>query len=448
MKVLVVGSGGREHALAWAMSKSSQCQEIHLWPGNPGMSSLDKVIFPDEKILSSITFDSEFKMLGDYCLDKKIDFVLIGPEVPLSLGMADVLRQRGINCLGPSQMASRLESSKSFAKDFMARFHIPTAFYAKAKSAQEAHTILDKWPKDDKNQKPPVIKAVELWAGKGVVVPENWPEAYKTVDDFFTPNHSGIHPQEVVIEEHLKGEELSLFVLCHKQDYLILGAAQDYKRLYDQHQGPNTGGMGAHGARKGLVDQALLDQIEQEIIIPTLKGRQEENHAFSGVLFLGLMIDQKRAKVIEYNVRLGDPETQVLMPSLVNLGVDVAKLFEAASRGVIDKSFQQILKQHIINPQFQSVHVVLTSKGYALEGPMLTGQEIKIRSPIENKSGQGPYLFYAGVKKRGELLCNQGGRVLGVSALGEDLNQAKNFCYQSMEKISLEGGHYRRDIGL
>jgi phosphoribosylamine--glycine ligase len=431
MKVLIIGSGGREDAFVWKFNQEGCVEKIYVSPGHGGMKRFSKV-----DVLGKL---SQNEVVAFAC-DQGIDLVVIGPEAPLISGLADDLRDKGILVLGPSAKASQLEGSKIFSKKFMKRHAIATADFEVFNSYEDALVGLKKWPVEDEGV---VIKADGLAGGKGVVVTWDRLHAEKTLHDFMVNPDIQVKTSEILMETVLPGEEVSVFVLAHALDYLYLGAACDHKRLLDGDQGPNTGGMGCFYDPQ-WPDSSLKEKIEERIVKPTLKGMAEEGQPYTGFLFLGLMIDENNDPyVVEYNVRFGDPETQTLMPVLEG---DFSSFLYDFLQGKNPKPLR--LKEEA------SVHVVATSAGYpALDSsPMDLGHRIVVSDPhLETGHlDQGATLFYAGVatypSERG--LINTGGRVLGVTALSKDHEVARKLAYQGLEKIQFKGMHFRKDIGL
>ncbi len=420
MKILVIGSGGREHALCRAFSQSERVSKIFCADGNAGIAELAECVAIKPHRIDKLV---------EFAVENQIDLTFVGGETPLSLGVVDEFEKHNLKIIGVSGKAARLEASKSFAKDFMARHKIPTAEYQTANSAAEAVEILHSGKFGDENS-PVVVKADGLAAGKGVVVAKNRREAVEAVNDL--ENTVGKEAVEkIVLEECLVGREVSLLMFADGENFALMPPVRDHKRIYEDDKGANTGGMGTvTGAN--LLSEAETETIIRKVIKPTLEGCRAENFPLRGILFLGLMMTEDGAKVLEYNVRFGDPETQAI---LVRLKTDLVEICEA----VINKSLD---KTQIEWQTGSSACVVLASKGYpqkAAAGDLISG--------LENDFGDVE-IFHAGTAKNsdGEFTTN-GGRVLGVTAKGENLDQALEKSYEAVGKISWNGMQYRRDIG-
>ena len=425
MKVLVIGSGGREHAILWTLKRTSAVPlNLYCAPGNGGISQLAECIpIPV----------SDHSSLIEFARSEGIDLTIVGPEDPLATGIVDEFERSGLRIVGPSQAASRLESSKSFAKGFMLRNGIPTAHYDIANSAAEALESL-RSGKFGPPDAPVVVKADGLAAGKGVIVAPSRRAAEQAVADLTS---GGIIASEassqLLIEEALRGREVSILLFADGVDYALMPPARDHKRVGENDTGPNTGGMGAI-TDPSIVDIETLDQITREIVEPTLKGASQEGFPFRGILFIGLMLTADGPKVLEYNVRFGDPETQAI---LVRLKSNLFQIFQS----VVDQG----LRNTVVEWSNQSsACVVLASAGYP--GAYQTGTAIAgLNLGVASEDLQ---VFHAGtsVSKDGDLLTS-GGRVLGVTAAGATLGQALALCYEEIEKINWDGMQYRRDIG-
>lgn len=428
MRMLVVGKGGREHAMAEALAFSEISSEVWVIPGNAGMRTHPKI-----QIVESLS--SSGQDICNFVQEAKIEFVWIGPEKELADGLSDQLTALGVDVLGPSMEAAQLESSKIFSKKFMAEFSIPTAPFQAFSSAEEAKLSL----KNSSQWNSPVIKVDGLAGGKGVVVAENTSHAIRAIENFMEDGNFPIHAEDILIEERLKGKEISVFALCDGNDSLILGHACDYKRLNEGNLGPNTGGMGTFSPAPWFDDQ-MLSKVKNQILDPTLRGMKEKGVPFKGILFMGLMVDEMgNPFVIEYNVRFGDPETQSLLPLLDE---DIVPFLLSAARGNLRES-----KREKLNRKNQSaVHVVLTAEGY----PGTEGKKVVLGDPIDMgdiSSSSHCRLFFAGVKGDKDSLLTNGGRVLGVTALGANLEEARLKAYGYIEQIKFRGAYYRRDIG-
>jgi phosphoribosylamine--glycine ligase len=417
MKVLVVGSGGREHALAWALSASPLVTGLFAAPGNPGIADL-ATCWP-------IAADDGAALVAR-AVAERIDFVVVGPEAPLVAGLVDHLAAVGIKAFGPSAAAARLEGSKGFMKDLVARAGVPTAAYQRFKDLEPALAYLAA------RGAPIVVKADGLAAGKGVVVAMTLAEAEAAVRAALVDHRFGAAGAEVVIEEFLDGEEVSYFVLSDGVHALPFGSAQDHKRAFDGDQGPNTGGMGAYAPAPALTP-ALEHQVLATIIEPTLRQLAAEGTPFKGVLFAGLMLTAAGPKLLEYNVRFGDPECQALM---VRLRSDLLPILIAA----VDGALAHVTPRWRVEP---ALCVVLAAEGYPDQprsGAVIEGIEAAAAVP-------GVTVFQAGTRRDGTALVAAGGRVLGIAATAADLALARAEAYRALDLIQLPGGHYRRDIG-
>lgn len=415
MHLLLIGSGGREHAIAWKLAQSPDCAKLYCAPGNAGIASLAECVALD--ILDN-------RAIVDFCRGKSIDFVVIGPEQPLVNGLADALDDAGIAVFGPSAAAARLEGSKGFTKDLCAEFGIPTARYQRFNNAPKAKAYI-------RNEGAPiVVKADGLAAGKGVVVAMTVAEALEAVDACFEGGF-GVAGGEVVVEEYLEGEEASLFALCDGQTALLFGTAQDHKRVGEGDTGPNTGGMGAYSPAPALT-QALAGEVMGEIIVPTLAAMHHKAMPFKGVLYAGLMLTDEGPKLIEYNVRFGDPECQVLMPRLQS---DLLHLLYTAATA----SLLEVEAEWTSNA---ALTVVMAAKGYPGSYRKNT-----VISGIETAEAEGALVFHAGTAREGDEWRAIGGRVLNVTGFGATIYEAKTHAYRAAGKIEWEDGFYRRDIG-
>ena len=415
MNVLLIGSGGREHALAWKISQSSQLGTLFCAPGNAGTAQCaENVVLKVE----------DHQAVIDFCRIQNITYVVVGPEAPLVAGLADDLEEAGIGVFGPSAAAAQLEGSKGFTKDLCAEFHIPTADYRRFADADTAKEFLEE------TGAPVVIKADGLAAGKGVVVAMTIEEAEAAIDDCFEGSF-GEAGHEVVVEAFLVGEEASLFALCDGQTAMLLGTAQDHKRVGEGDTGPNTGGMGAYSPAP-IMTQDMIDRAMTEIIVPTLAGMHSRGTPFKGILYAGLMLTDYGPELIEYNVRFGDPECQVLMPRLES---DLLELMLAASEG-------SLLEHEAEWSDDYALSVVLAAKGYP--GAYEKNTQIK---GVDAAEASGALVFHAGTTKSGDDLFATGGRVLNVTALGESVSEAQAKAYEGVENIDWENGFCRGDIG-
>ena len=422
MKVLVVGSGGREHALCYQFSQSREVAKVYCANGNSGIAEIAECVEISP---------TGIKNLAEFAVREKIDLTFVGGETSLAQGIADEFEKCGLKIIGANRQSARLESSKSFAKDFMARHKIPTAAYQTAYSADEAKEILQSGKFGDQNS-PTVIKADGLAAGKGVVVAQNRIEALKAIDEL--ENLVGkAAVEKVVLEECLFGREVSLLMFADGKNFALMPPVRDHKRIFEHDEGANTGGMGTICDDNLLTPQETTEIIEK-IIKPTLEGAQKENLDFRGILFLGLMMTGAGAKVLEYNVRFGDPETQSI---LIRLETDLTEICEAIRHQTLD---QIVIKWR----RATSACVVLAAENYPHKPR--TGDVIK--GLDKAASDENVFIFHSGTAKNenGEFIT-AGGRVLGVTALGNDLEQALNRAYSAVGKISFDGMQYRRDIG-
>lgn len=415
MNVLLIGSGGREHALAWKLSKSPMLTKLWCAPGNAGIANIAEIASLDAGDHSAVI---------EFCKSENIGFVVVGPEAPLVAGLADDLQKENIGVFGPSAYAAQLEGSKGFTKDLCAEFNIPTAAYKRFTDANSAKSFLDEM------SIPVVIKADGLAAGKGVVIAETKEQAETAIDDCFEGSF-GDAGHEVVIEAFLKGEEASLFALCDGQTAMLLGTAQDHKRVGDGDTGPNTGGMGAYSPAPCMT-QELIDRTMTEIIVPTLAGMHSRGHPFKGILYAGLMLTENGPELIEYNVRFGDPECQVLMPRLKS---DLLELMIAASEGSLLEHDAQWSDDYALS-------VVLASKGY----PGSYEKNTAIKN-IEKAEENGATVFHAGTAMKDGELVAIGGRVLNVTAIAPSVAEAQANAYAAADLIDWENGFCRRDIG-
>lgn len=414
MKVFVIGSGAREHAIVWKLSQSKKVSRIFCAPGNGGISQLAQCVDIQPEDIDALL---------EFALKENIDLTVVGPEGSLVAGIVDRFSEKGLKIFGPCKKAARLEGSKKYAKEFMERFGIPTAKYSAYNNAEEAKEALKKYTF------PLVIKADGLASGKGVIICNNIEEAKAAIKLVLEDKKFGDAGKEIIIEEFLQGVEASLLCLVDGKKIIPLESARDYKRLLDNDEGPNTGGMGCVSPNK-ILDERLLAEIKSEILDKILKGIQEEDMNFKGILFIGLMITPIGAKVLEFNVRFGDPETQVILPRLES---DIVDIFQKT----IDES---ISEEDLIWNSKTCICTVLASKGYpeAYEkGKVISGLD---------KVDEDIILFHAGTKKENEILTD-GGRVLSVTTLSHSLEKGRNKIYHNINKIYFEGIQYRKDIG-
>ena len=425
MKILVIGSGGREHALAWKLSQSPKVQQVYVAPGNGGTAlspTLENVPITD------------LAALRDWALAEKIALTVVGPEQPLAAGVVDDFRAHGLRIFGPTAAAAQLESSKAFSKDFMQRHGIPTARFETFTDASSAHAYVDKIGA------PIVVKADGLAAGKGVVVAQTLEEAHAAVADMLEANTFGVSHNagadgvavpRVVIEEFLQGEEASFIVMCDGKNVVALASSQDHKRLKDQDEGPNTGGMGAYSPAP-IVTPQIHARVMREIIMPTIRGMDKDGIGFTGFLYAGLMIDHEgKPKTLEFNCRMGDPETQ---PIMMRLKSDLVDIMMAATSGKLDT----------VEPEWDrraALGVVMAAGGYPQnpkKGDLITG----VPKPEDDA-----VIFHAGTVLESDELRTSGGRVLCVTVLADSVKQAQARAYDVARGIHFDGMQYRRDIG-
>ena len=418
MRVLVVGSGGREHALAWAIAASPLVERVYCAPGNAGIAEDAECV--------AVAANDEAGLIT-FCRNAAIDFVVVGPEAPLVAGLVDALEGAGIAAFGPRKAAAALEGSKGFMKDLCAREAIPTAAYRRFRDAAAAKSYIAE------QGAPIVVKADGLAAGKGVTVAATLAEAHAAVDMALGEGRFGIAGAEIVVEECLQGEEASFFALVDGTNALPLIAAQDHKRVGDGDTGPNTGGMGAFSPTP-LVTPALEGTVMERIILPTVRAMRRDGRPFKGVLYAGLMLTEAGPKLLEYNVRFGDPECQVLMMRLMS---DIMPALIATRDGILKEVDLRWYDE-------AALCIVMAAKGYP-DDP-LRGSEIR---GLE-AAGSGPEvkIFHAGTKRDSGRLLADGGRVLGVTALGDDIGAARERAYRAVDKIDWPEGFCRRDIGL
>jgi phosphoribosylamine--glycine ligase len=414
MNVLLIGSGGREHALAWKLAQSATLGRLYVAPGNPGIEKHAFCVDVDPMDAAAIV---------SFCTERNVEFVIFGPEAPLVAGVGDKVRDTGLLVFGPSQAAARLEGSKGFTKDLCARYNIPTGAYRRFDNAAEAKAYVS-----DQGA-PIVVKADGLAAGKGVTVAMTVAEAHAAIDDCFSGTF-GSAGAEVVVEAYLDGEEASFFVLSDGKTALALTSAQDHKRVGDGDTGPNTGGMGAYSPAPVMTDD-MVARTMSEIIEPTILGMAEMGHPFSGVFFAGLMITAKGPELIEYNVRFGDPECQVLM---MRLKSDLLDLLLATARGELDGAQVEWSSEPALT-------VVMASKGYP--GSYRKGTPVEFL-PEDSETLR---IFHAGTGVKDDVLVANGGRVLNVTAIGATVSEARERAYAAIGEIRWENGFFRNDIG-
>lgn len=414
MNILLIGSGGREHALAWKLAQSPRLSKLYIAPGNSGTSDFGENVSLDVNDHAGVI---------RFCQQHQIDLVMVGPEAPLADGIADALTGAGIRCFGPHQAAARIEASKAFAKDFMARHRIPTARYA------TFHQLTDALAYIETLNSPFVIKASGLAAGKGVILPETLEEAKTVLREILEDGVFGAAGQQVVIEERMSGPEVSLMAFTDGKTIVPMVAAQDHKRIFDDDQGPNTGGMGAYAPAPIFTPDLLIESVEK-ILKPAISGLRAEGTPFVGVLYAGLMLTPDGIRVVEFNCRFGDPETQVILPLLET---DLVEIAEACIEGKLAETEIRWRDQ-------SAVCVVLAAKGYP--GKVESGQMVSIGALPGNA-----ICFHAGAKRNaaGQLITS-GGRVFGVTAWAPDLASAVKSAYKAVDEIHFDGAQYRTDI--
>ena len=417
MKILVIGSGGREHALVWKLAQSDLCEKVFVAPGNAGTA--------DEPKTENVDLNAEdLDGLLDFAKNKEIDLTIVGPEAPLVLGLIDLFEKNNLLCLGPNKLAAQMEGSKIFMKDVLKKGNIPTATYEVFSDPEPAREYLATC------NIPIVLKADGLAGGKGVIVAFSREEALEALNSLMVDQKLGSAGDKLVIEEFLKGEEASFIVLCDGENVIPLASSQDHKQRDDGDKGPNTGGMGAYSPTP-LITKELNEEIMQEIIIPTLDELKRRNIEYKGFLYAGLMIDGQEIKVLEYNCRFGDPETQ---PILMRMKSDFLELCLKAAK-------QELKGEQIEWDERFALGVVMASKGYP--------EKYETGFPIlgMREENEAIKVFHCGTKKEGEEILSNGGRVLCVTGLGNDLDTAFEKAYEATSKISWSGAFYRKDIG-
>jgi phosphoribosylamine--glycine ligase len=416
LKLLVIGSGGREHALAWKLAQSPRVQKVYVAPGNAGTAT--------EEGLENVDL-SQIDDLIAFARKNDIQLTVVGPEAPLSAGVVDAFRAAGLKIFGPTRAAARLEASKDFAKSFMVRHKLPTALHRTFENADEAKAFVAK------RGAPIVVKADGLAAGKGVVVATSVQEATAAIDAMLTENRFGAAGARVVIEEFLEGEEASFIVMCDGTHVLPLATSQDHKRLKDGDQGPNTGGMGAYSPAP-VVTPKIHARVMREIILPAVQGMEKDGVPYTGFLYAGLMIDQAgNPKTLEFNCRMGDPETQ---PIILRLKSDLLDLVERAVNGKLDEVEAEWDRRAALG-------VVIAAHGYP-EEPRKGDRIEGLPKPAEDCR-----VFHAGTKLEGKAAVTNGGRVLCVTALGHSVRSAATRAYEAIQGIRFDGMQYRKDIG-
>ena len=416
MKVLLIGSGGREHAIAYSLKKSPHVSELYAIPGNPGISELGTCVNYDVTDLDKIL---------EFVNENNIDFTVVGPEVPLCLGLVDLLESHGHSAFGPKKEAANLEGSKAFAKEFMVKHNIPTALYKEVTSYEEAVNALDEF------SYPVVLKADGLAAGKGVVICDNKEMAVQTLKEMMLDDVLKGAASKLIIEEFLKGFECSLLCFVDGNTIVPMVSAKDHKQIYDNNKGPNTGGMGTVSPNP-FMPEGMEEVLEEKILKPFLQGLQEDNLDYRGVVFIGLMICDNEPKVLEFNVRFGDPETQVI---LLRLESDLFEIMQAVSQ-------KRLSEVEVKFTDETAVCLVLASSGYP--GSYQKGKEISNLDLVDEDIA----IFHAGTKLADGKLVTNGGRVLNVCALASNLEEGRQKVYKASEIISFDGKYCRKDIGL
>jgi phosphoribosylamine--glycine ligase len=418
MKILVVGGGGREHALVWKIAQSPLVDKIYCAPGNGGISALAECL-PFKAM--------DFGGIADFAVDHKIDLVMVAPDDPLAGGLVDVLESRGLRAFGPGKKAAELEGSKAFSKGLMKKYGIPTASYEVFDNCEHAIEYL-------RHQGyPVVIKADGLALGKGVIIAQGFDQAQEAVNAIMTDKAFGSAGDRIVIEEFLKGPEVSILAFTDGKTLVPMVSSQDHKRVFDGDRGPNTGGMGTFSPSR-IYTPGMDEYCMKNIYLPTVEAMNSEGRKFKGILYFGLIITADGPKVLEYNARFGDPETQVVLP---RLKTDIVKIFEA----IIDEKLDSVKIEWEDNA---AVCVILASGGYP--GKYSTGFEIN--GIAEAEKDASVMVFHAGTKLAGEKYLTAGGRILGVTAVEASLEKARERAYRAVEKISFSGMHYRKDIGI
>jgi phosphoribosylamine--glycine ligase len=411
-KVLIIGSGGREYSIGYAIKDEA---EIFYAPGNGAT-----------KEFATNLDIKDYYELREFAIKNNINLTIVGPEAPLVDGVVDIFKEKNLTIFGPSKKAARLEGSKVYMKNFLKKYNIPTAKYIETDSKEKAYKFIDEMQKT-----PIVVKADGLCAGKGVIIATSKDEAKKTVDEMLSGEAFGDAGKKVIVEEFLDGYELSMFAICDGKDFVLLPAAQDHKRVGDGDTGPNTGGMGAY-APTPLANNVLYEKVKEKIIKPTLKGMQEENAPYEGVLFIGIMVVDNEPIVLEYNVRFGDPECEELMPLIDS---SVYDMFYYGAKGELDKIDVKI-------KDMVAVGVVCASKNY----PYSSSEPARITIDEEKLSKLNGHISYAGVSKKDGKLWATGGRVLVCVGMGKNVKEARDEAYKIVECVNFDGMKYRKDI--
>lgn len=414
MKILVVGGGGREHAICWKLSNESNVEKIYCAPGNAGISSIAECVNIG---------DSDIESLLRFAKENEIDLTIVGPEIPLVAGLVDAFEKENLKVFGPNKKCANLEGSKAFSKEFMIRHNLPTAKYKEYKDLDKAIAEIDEFGY------PVVIKADGLAAGKGVVIPENREDAIETLKEMMADHKFGHAGDKIVIEEFLTGVETSILAFVDNDTIVPMVSAKDHKKVFEGETGLNTGGMGTFSPSEIYTDE-LAKEIQEKILDKTLEGFKKDNLDYKGILFVGLMITEDGPKVLEYNVRFGDPETQSI---LFRLNTDLNKIMTA----IIDNNLKNI---EINYSKEEAICVMLTSGGYPE-----AYEKRKVITGLENLDSD-IVVFHSGTKFDGEDIVTNGGRVIGITAKGSSVKDASNKVYENIKKINFEGMHYRKDI--
>jgi phosphoribosylamine--glycine ligase len=416
MNILILGSGGREYSIGLAL-KNEKSHNLYFMPGNGATSDLGKNI--------NIT---DYEKLAIFAKENSIDLTIVGPEGPLVDGVVDIFKKYELTIFGPSRQAAQLEGSKAYMKNILKKYNIPTAAFIETSNKQDAYDFID-----GMKNLPIVVKADGLCGGKGVIIAQSKEEAKKTVDDMLNGEAFGEAGEKVIVEEFLDGYELSVFAICDGENYKILPAAQDHKRVGDGDTGPNTGGMGAY-APTPLVNDEIYKKLEDRVIKPTLKGMQEENAPFEGVLFVGVMVVNGEPIVLEYNVRFGDPECEILMPLIES---KVSDLFYYGATKQLDKLDIKIKNKF-------AVGVVMASKNYPYSAP--AHSIIELSNIVDEELLENSHISFAGVEKKDDVLLANGGRVAVCVGLGDTVKEARDRAYLLSSEISFDGKKFRKDI--
>lgn len=418
MRILLIGGGGREHALAWKLAQSDKVEKIFAAPGNPGIAMLKKCSCIDLKL-------DDLEKVADYAEEESIDLTVVGPEATLVAGIADVFKRRGLPVFGPSKAAAQLEGSKAFSKELMAKYNIPTAFFKICEDMETAKAYVKE------KGAPIVVKADGLAAGKGVVVAMTEEEALEAIEEMMGDHKFGNAGARVVLEEYMEGEEASLLAFTDGKTVVPMLAAQDHKRIFDNDQGPNTGGMGTYAPAPVMTDILRLKATER-ILKPVVAAMAKEGTPYQGCLYAGLMIKDDVIKVVEFNCRFGDPETQVVLPLLES---DLAEIMLACATGTLDQA-------DVAWSDKAAVCVVMASGGYPESyetGKTITGL-------AEADAQENTVVFHAGTKNAAGSIVTAGGRVLGVTAVDDNIRAARDRAYAAVENIKFDGAFYRKDI--